>query len=115
MINIRIRPVVPVENISQTINNKINKLQGTTRRDILNDLAKVFKDESQKRVHIITGKTRNSMRLTSEGNQKSTSVSMGFGALPEIRRGGPHNFAIPAQQETSKQFPSIARRHLSQQ
>ena len=94
-----------------------------TRRDILKEAADYFYKDSIKNVHVITGKTKKSIRI-SKVDDKEAIVEAAYGArFEEVRPGvkppphigtgkGPHNFMTQASKRTVEVLPNIVSNHI---
>ena len=98
-----------------------------TRRAILTEGATFFKNDAVSNAHVISGKTKGSIKIESVTDREAI-ISAGFGMPYEEKRAGtkarskgisldfsgsdtPHATMTEAAKKTSKEMPSIIRKH----
>jgi HK97 gp10 family phage protein len=87
-----------------------------TRRAILTEGATFFKNDAVSNAHVITGKTKGSIKIESV-TDKEAIISAGFGMPFEEKRTGtkdgtPHMTMTEAANNTRKEMPSIIKKHV---
>lgn len=98
------------------IDSFIEDLHTRARRAILTDAATFYKNDAVKNAHVITGKTRDSLKIESISDDEAV-ISAGFGMPYEEKRAGtkegtPHATMTEAANNTNKQMPSIIKKHM---
>jgi hypothetical protein len=104
-------------------------LHTRTRRAILTDAATFFKNDAVTNAHVITGRTRGSIKIESITDDKAT-ISAGFGMPFEEKREGtkrrgptgldiarsetPHKTMTEAAKKTNEKMPSIIDKHMNE-
>jgi hypothetical protein len=79
-----------------------------TKLRVLYDSAKVFEDEANAKVHVITGKTQNSIRVLGAANDgSSVDIEAAWGAPFEEDRKGEHAFMSMAAEKTDNEMRAI--------
>jgi HK97 gp10 family phage protein len=91
-------------------------LHTRTRRAILTDAATFFKNDAVSNAHVITGKTKGSIKIESVTDREAI-ISAGFGMPFEEKRTGtkdgtPHMTMTEAANNTRKEMPSIIDKHM---
>jgi hypothetical protein len=86
-----------------------------TRKDTLNEAAQYFLKDALANVHVISGRTKSSTRISSVSENEAV-IESGFGAPFEEKRDGtkfgtPHKFMSGAAQRTASALPDIIRRN----
>ena len=115
MVSIRIVPMgTSLSDIAMSLGRTGQDITNQTAKSINLELARVFKDAAVNNVHVITGRTRNSFKISPSTSSREAIVTGQYGAGPEIRRGGPHNYSIRAYEMVNKEFPNIATRHIGE-
>jgi hypothetical protein len=94
---------------------KTQSQRGTTRRDIHEEAAQFFLKDALSNVHVITGRTKASTKISSV-SERNAIIESGFGAPFEERRQGTklgttHKFMTLAATNTTKAMPEIIRKH----
>ena len=82
------------------------------KRNILTDIIELIAQTADRHVHIITGRTKSSIRAKIINNNMG-EVYADFGAKWEERRGGSHRFMTMGAQEGKRQSGKIAQLHLN--
>jgi hypothetical protein len=103
-------------------------LHTRTKRAILTDAATFFKNDAVSNVHVITGRTRGSIKIESITDNQAT-ITTGFGMPFEEKREGtkrrgplgldiarsetPHKTMTEAAKKTTEKMPSIIDKHMN--
>ena len=94
-----------------------SKIRGApqARRTALQEVATFFKQDAQANAHVITGKTKGSIRIESVTDRQAI-ISAGFGMPFEEKRAGskgstPHATFTESAKRTQVQGPRIVKRH----
>jgi hypothetical protein len=87
-----------------------------TKRAILTEGATFFKRDAFSNAHVISGRTRDSIKIESITDNEAT-ITAGFGMPFEEKRSGtkegtPHATMTEAANNTNKQMPSIIKKHM---
>ena len=99
-----------------------------TRRAILTEGATFFKNDAVSNAHVISGKTKGSIKIESITDKEAT-ISAGFGMPFEEKRSGtkarvkgisldfsgsdtPHATMTEAAKKTNEKMPSIIKKHM---
>lgn len=90
----------------------IRKLLPQSRVNILNETADVIMNDADKRVHVITGQTKASGRVSIPSNNQITITYM-FGAIFEERKGGSHAFLHLATETGKRNMVKIAQKYIT--
>jgi len=120
---VKIIPVVPISALVHSIVNVKVELPDASKK-VLQQAGKVFIDDAKKNVHIITGKTRQSIQVDTS-TDREIGITMRYGALYEIRRKGskppprqgkgtgPHNFLDHALKVTADKLPKLVEKEIT--
>ena len=103
-------------------------LHTRTKRAILTDAATFFKNDAVSNAHVITGRTRRSIKVESITDNQAT-ITAGFGMPFEEKREGtkrrgplgldiarsetPHKTMTEAAKKTTEKMPSIIDKHMN--
>jgi len=84
-----------------------------TRINICQEAMKVFEEEADSKVHVITGKTQNSIRvLPAAKDGSSIIIQAEHGAYFEEKRGEEHAFMSMGKQKMDEQINEIVVRNM---
>ena len=120
---VKIIPIVPISALAHSIVNVKVELPDASKK-VLQQAGKVFIDDAKKNVHIITGKTRQSIQVDTS-TDREIGITMRYGALYEIRRSGskppprqgkgtgPHNFLDHALKVTADKLPKLVEKEIT--
>lgn len=104
---------------------------GQTKQKILTEAATFYKNDAVANAHVITGKTKGSVKIESISD-KEAIITAGFGMPFEEKRSGvkvsskkmftvgstgvstPHKTMTEAAKKTTKEMPSIIDKHMNQ-
>jgi hypothetical protein len=110
------------------LDSLMEDLHTRTRRAILTDAARFYRNDAVLNAHVITGRTRGSIKIESITDDKAT-ISAGFGMPFEEKREGtkrrgpsgidvarsetPHKTMTEAAKKTTEKMPSIIDKHMN--
>ena len=99
--------------------NDIMRNSSQATRGIIDEAIDLFERTAKSKAHVITGKTKNSIRGQVVTNRQGI-LEAKFGAKYEEKRSGtkgaqgPHNFFTQSINVLNAQLPSIIRRHYDE-
>ena len=120
---VKIIPIVPISALVHSIVNVKIELPDASRK-VLQQSGKIFIDDAKKHVHVISGKTRQSIQVDTS-TDREIGITMRYGALYEIRRQGskppprqgkgtgPHNFLDHALKVTAEKLPKLVEKEIT--
>ena len=99
--------------------NDIMRNSPQTTRNIIDEAMGLFERTAKSKVHVITGKTKNSIRGQVVTNKQGIFEARWGAKYEEKRPGtkgaqGPHNFFTQSINVLNAQLPSIIRRHYDE-
>jgi len=120
---VKIIPIVPISALVHSIVNVKIELPDASKK-VLQQSGKIFIDDAKKHVHVISGKTRQSIQVDTS-TDREIGITMRYGALYEIRRQGskppprqgkgtgPHNFLDHALKVTADKLPKLVEKEIT--
>jgi len=120
---VKIIPIVPISALAHSIVNVKVELPDASKK-VLQQSGKIFIDDAKKHVHVISGKTRQSIQVDTS-TDREIGITMRYGALYEIRRQGskppprqgkgtgPHNFLDHALKVTAEKLPKLVEKEIT--
>jgi len=120
---VKIIPIVPISALVHSIVNVKIELPDASKK-VLQQSGKIFIDDAKKHVHVISGKTRQSIQVDTS-TDREIGITMRYGALYEIRRQGskppprqgkgtgPHNFLDHALKVTAEKLPKLVEKEIT--
>jgi len=103
---------VDISPILRDIDFKLQKLD-QTKRDILYEIGTEAVNEMRHRVHVITGRTRDSTKISQSFSPDFITVTSTYGAVFEEARGDPHDFMTQTADVMNEKIPTIIRNGLN--
>ena len=95
-----------IDGLTQTVsnlNNMVNSELPMMKQRVLQRAAKVLEYQAQQKVHVITGKTKRSIKSSpAASGGDSVGITAGYGAKFEEKKGSPHDFMTQAKNELAK-------------
>jgi len=120
---VKIIPIVPISALVHSIVNVKIELPDASKK-VLQQSGKIFIDDAKKHVHVISGKTKQSIQVDTS-TDREIGITMRYGALYEIRRKGskppprqgkgtgPHNFLDHALKVTAEKLPKLVEKEIT--
>jgi hypothetical protein len=82
------------------------------KKKILYETSIIILKEADRRVHVITGRTKASGNIHPD-NENQTTITYEYGGAWEERRGPPHDFLHVATIKGSKEMVRIAQKYIT--